>query len=114
MFVHVFSFHFLSVCVLLVVEFFFYFFFFSFFLGTNSPLRDLQNLYRDLVQSFAPSIYGHEEVKKGILLMLFGGVHKVSVLSPPPLSSSADDKDKRKQKITHAPTAHQGCGLFAW
>ena len=34
------------------------------------------NLYRDLVQSFAPSVYGHEEVKKGILLMLFGGVHK--------------------------------------
>jgi len=30
--------------------------------------------------SLAPNIYGHREVKKGILLMLVGGVHKVSGL----------------------------------
>lgn len=30
----------------------------------------------DLVNSFAPSIYGHEDVKKGILAQLFGGTVK--------------------------------------
>jgi DNA replication licensing factor MCM6 len=33
-------------------------------------------LYGKLVDSLAPNIYGHDEVKRGILLMLFGGVHK--------------------------------------
>lgn len=36
------------------------------------------NLYKRLVESIAPNVYGHEDVKKGILLMLFGGVHKVT------------------------------------
>jgi DNA replication licensing factor MCM4 len=31
------------------------------------------NVIEDLVNSFAPSIYGHEDVKKGILAQLFGG-----------------------------------------
>ncbi|KAL6041309.1 MCM DNA helicase complex subunit mcm6 [Balamuthia mandrillaris] len=39
----------------------------------NDPL-----LYKNLVQSVAPNIFGHEEVKRGILLMLFGGVHKTT------------------------------------
>lgn len=39
-------------------------------------MRQDPNLYTNLVQSIAPAIYGHDEVKKGILLMLFGGVHK--------------------------------------
>lgn len=30
----------------------------------------------DLVNSFAPSIYGHADVKKGILAQLFGGAQK--------------------------------------
>ena len=30
----------------------------------------------DLVNSFAPSIYGHEEIKKGILSQLFSGARK--------------------------------------
>ena len=29
------------------------------------------------VESVCPSVFGHLEVKRGILLMLFGGVHKV-------------------------------------
>ncbi|OCF45399.1 minichromosome maintenance protein 6 [Kwoniella heveanensis CBS 569] len=34
------------------------------------------NIYQRLVQSIAPTVYGHEIVKKGILLQLMGGVHK--------------------------------------
>ncbi len=34
------------------------------------------NLYSKMVESICPSIFGHYEVKRGILLMLFGGVHK--------------------------------------
>ncbi|KAL0490485.1 hypothetical protein AKO1_009533 [Acrasis kona] len=33
-------------------------------------------LYPKLVKSLAPNICGHDNVKSGILLMLFGGVHK--------------------------------------
>lgn len=39
-------------------------------------IRLTPNLYQKLVSSIAPSIYGHSQVKTGILLMLFGGVHK--------------------------------------
>jgi len=41
-------------------------------------MRSMPNLYSRLVNSIAPSIYGHSEIKTGILLMLFGGVHKVT------------------------------------
>ncbi|ORY28278.1 putative DNA unwinding-related protein [Naematelia encephala] len=34
------------------------------------------NIYQRLVSSIAPTVYGHEIVKKGILLQLMGGVHK--------------------------------------
>ena len=33
-------------------------------------------IYEDLVDSIAPSTFGHREIKKGILLMLLGGVQK--------------------------------------
>jgi DNA replication licensing factor MCM6 len=33
-------------------------------------------VYRDIVQSLAPTVHGHSEIKKGLLLMLMGGVHK--------------------------------------
>jgi DNA replication licensing factor MCM6 len=39
-------------------------------------MQNEPGLYSKLAQSIAPSVYGHEEVKKGILLQLFGGVHK--------------------------------------
>lgn len=39
-------------------------------------MKDSQNLYEKLVASTAPAIFGHDDVKKGSLLMLFGGVHK--------------------------------------
>ncbi|KAK9469115.1 MCM2/3/5 family-domain-containing protein [Lipomyces arxii] len=35
-------------------------------------------VYLNLVDSIAPSIWGHEIIKKGILLQLMGGVHKVT------------------------------------
>ncbi|KAG0463731.1 hypothetical protein HPP92_019800 [Vanilla planifolia] len=37
------------------------------------------DIFRQIVQSFCPSIYGHELVKAGITLALFGGVQKHSM-----------------------------------
>ncbi|TYJ58147.1 hypothetical protein B9479_001243 [Cryptococcus floricola] len=39
-------------------------------------MLEKDNIYQSLVQSIAPTVYGHEIVKKGILLQLMGGVHK--------------------------------------
>jgi len=39
-------------------------------------MKATPELYRNLALSIAPAVYGHEEVKKGILLMLMGGVNK--------------------------------------
>lgn len=36
-------------------------------------MADDQDIVTHLVSSFAPSIYGHKEIKKGILAQLFGG-----------------------------------------
>ena len=33
-------------------------------------------IYARLVDSIAPTVYGHEIIKKGLLLQLMGGVHK--------------------------------------
>lgn len=38
-----------------------------------------QHVYSNLVDSIAPTVWGHELVKKGILLQLMGGVHKVTM-----------------------------------
>lgn len=43
-----------------------------------SRIRNTPNLYPKLVESICPSVFGHAEVKRGILLMLFGGVHKTT------------------------------------
>ncbi len=34
------------------------------------------SIYADLAQSVAPTVFGHDEIKRGLLLMMFGGVHK--------------------------------------
>jgi DNA replication licensing factor MCM6 len=55
-------------------------------LGSMTPaeideLRDMvhsDHIYSRLVQSLAPMVYGHEIVKKGILLQLMSGVHKTT------------------------------------
>ncbi len=39
-------------------------------------MKDSSSLYKNLSLLIAPSIYGHEEIKRGILLQLFGGVNK--------------------------------------
>ncbi|KAJ9066094.1 MCM DNA helicase complex subunit mcm6 [Entomophthora muscae] len=41
-------------------------------------LKRPDNLYRSLFTSIAPAVFGHEEIKKGILLQLLGGVHKTT------------------------------------
>ena len=33
-------------------------------------------IYHNLAKAISPSVFGHDEVKKGLLLMLFGGVNK--------------------------------------
>ncbi|KAK6202501.1 DNA replication licensing factor, MCM6 component [Scheffersomyces amazonensis] len=47
-----------------------------------SQLKEMvkdDHIYDKLVQSIAPAVFGHEVVKKGILLQLLGGVHKQTV-----------------------------------
>jgi DNA replication licensing factor MCM6 len=41
-----------------------------------SRMKHSTQLYNRLVASIAPAIFGHDEIKRGLLLMLFGGVHK--------------------------------------
>ncbi|PPQ93221.1 hypothetical protein CVT25_015219 [Psilocybe cyanescens] len=43
-----------------------------------AELRRDPNLYANLSQSIAPEIYGHDDVKKALLLLLVGGVTKVT------------------------------------
>jgi DNA replication licensing factor MCM6 len=51
---------------------------------THAEIGDLQymvhsdKIYSRLVQSLAPTVYGHEIVKKGLLLQLLGGVSKMT------------------------------------
>ena len=51
---------------------------------THDDLLEIQamkqdrHLYQKLISSVAPHIYGHEDIKKGILLQILGGVHKVT------------------------------------
>ena len=39
-----------------------------------ADMKQQDNLYTKLANSIAPSVHGHTDVKKGILLQLFGGV----------------------------------------
>lgn len=41
-------------------------------------VRD-EHVYDKLVRSISPAVYGHDTIKKGILLQLLGGVHKETV-----------------------------------
>ena len=41
-------------------------------------------VYRNITRSIAPGVHGHEDVKRAIALMLFGGVHKQTSEVPPP------------------------------
>ncbi|KAL6929383.1 hypothetical protein ACO0SA_000783 [Hanseniaspora valbyensis] len=46
--------------------------------GLQEMVRDDQ-IYENLIKSIAPSVYSHDQIKKGILLQLLGGVHKKTV-----------------------------------
>lgn len=39
-------------------------------------IKNQPNLYEKLSKSICPMVYGNDEIKKGVMLMLFGGVHK--------------------------------------
>lgn len=41
-------------------------------------MRNDRHVYHKLISSICPHIFGHEDIKKGILLHLLGGVHKVT------------------------------------
>ena len=41
-------------------------------------MKDQEDLYTKLAQSVAPGVYGHLDVKKGVLLQLFGGIKKMT------------------------------------
>ena len=41
-------------------------------------MRNTTHLYNKMVESVCPSVFGHLDVKRGVLLMLFGGVHKTT------------------------------------
>ncbi|EDO14516.1 hypothetical protein Kpol_278p4 [Vanderwaltozyma polyspora DSM 70294] len=47
-----------------------------------NELKDMvkdEHIYSKLVKSISPAVFGHESVKKGILLQMLGGVHKTTV-----------------------------------
>lgn len=50
--------------------------------GEVSQLKEMvkdEHVYDKLVRSIAPAVFGHDTIKKGILLQLLGGVHKQTV-----------------------------------
>ena len=42
-------------------------------------MKDNGQIYEQLAKSLAPGVFGHLDIKKAILLMLLGGVHKQTV-----------------------------------
>ena len=46
-------------------------------------MKTTPNIYERLAAAIAPTVYGHDEIKRGILLMLLGGVQKVRRRAPP-------------------------------
>ncbi|XP_047319032.1 DNA replication licensing factor MCM6 [Impatiens glandulifera] len=41
-------------------------------------IRNTPDFFNKLVDSIAPTVFGHQDIKRAILLMLVGGVHKVT------------------------------------
>uniref|UniRef100_A0A5B6YNW2 DNA replication licensing factor MCM6 n=1 Tax=Davidia involucrata TaxID=16924 RepID=A0A5B6YNW2_DAVIN len=45
-------------------------------LGEVQRMRNTPDFFNKIVDSIAPTIFGHQDIKRAILLMLLGGVHK--------------------------------------
>ncbi|KAK0578768.1 hypothetical protein LWI29_015953 [Acer saccharum] len=41
-------------------------------------MRNTPNFFNKVVDSIAPTIFSHQDIKRAILLMLLGGVHKLT------------------------------------
>ncbi|KAG6523591.1 hypothetical protein ZIOFF_013452 [Zingiber officinale] len=41
-------------------------------------MRDTPDFFNKLVDSICPTVFGHQEIKRAVLLMLVGGVHKLT------------------------------------
>ncbi|KAJ0398200.1 hypothetical protein ATCC90586_005623 [Pythium insidiosum] len=41
-------------------------------------MKDDPERYAKMARTICPTVYGHDEIRRGILLMLFGGVHKTT------------------------------------
>ncbi|XP_072979096.1 DNA replication licensing factor MCM6 [Typha angustifolia] len=41
-------------------------------------MRDTPDFFNKLVDSICPTVFGHQEIKRAVLLMLLGGVHKLT------------------------------------
>lgn len=41
-------------------------------------MRNTPDFFNKLVDSIAPTVFGHQDIKRAILLMLTGGVHKIT------------------------------------
>ncbi|KAL1359186.1 hypothetical protein HN51_004469 [Arachis hypogaea] len=41
-------------------------------------MRNIPDFFKKLVNSVAPTVFGHQDIKRAILLMLMGGVHKLT------------------------------------
>lgn len=64
-------------------------------------------LYDNLANSIAPAVFGHREIKRAVLLMLLGGVHKVnpSILPPHRAGVFLREYANMRALIDYAPTA---------
>ena len=49
------------------------------FSGQLFQFQRTKSVFSKMVRSVAPAVYGHSEIKKGVLLMLVGGVHKYAI-----------------------------------
>ncbi|KAL7193861.1 hypothetical protein ACSBR2_025490 [Camellia fascicularis] len=41
-------------------------------------MRNTPDFFNKLIDSIAPTVFGHQDIKRAILLMLLGGVHKIT------------------------------------
>ncbi|XAR56189.1 DNA helicase [Bertholletia excelsa] len=47
-------------------------------IAETDQMRNTPDFFNKLVDSIAPTVFGHQDIKRAILLMLLGGVHKIT------------------------------------